>query len=235
MPAHERSYFEEVEVFWGSRQIYDIYHVRQTFFTLAQSVRTAGVLEDYETFSWGSCRFFIQPTPGHTLGHIALVAEIDGLRVGFSGDLIAAPGKVQTLYDLQYAELLEKLAALLPPPRLNLVRYHGVLAPNATDRAQIVPGPKPVEETDTGDSAAQTTPGQPQHRLAWALLLARVFQFDVTVCHRCGGKVKIVATLTDPRSIRREGVGRPTRAPPIAAARPHPQQQFDMEYSGSAA
>ena len=38
-------------------------------------------------------------------------------------------------------ELLEKLAALVPPPRLNLVRYHGVLAPNAVDRAQIVPGP----------------------------------------------------------------------------------------------
>jgi len=30
-------------------------------------------------------------------------------------------------------ELLEKLAALVPPPRLNLVRYHGVLAPNAAD------------------------------------------------------------------------------------------------------
>ena len=28
-------------------------------------------------------------------------------------------------------ELIEKLAALVPPPRLNLVRYHGVLAPHA--------------------------------------------------------------------------------------------------------
>ena len=103
VPAHELPYFEEVEVFWGSRQIYDIYDVRQTFFTLAQSVRTARVLEDYETFTWGSYSFFIQPAPGHTLGQIALVAQIDGVRVGFSGDLIAAPGKVQTLYDLQYA------------------------------------------------------------------------------------------------------------------------------------
>ena len=50
-----------------------------------------------------SYSFFIQPAPGHTLGQIALVAQIDGVRVGFSGDLIAAPGKVQTLYDLQYA------------------------------------------------------------------------------------------------------------------------------------
>ena len=103
VPAHELPYFEEVEVFWGSRQIYDIYDVRQTFFTLAESVRTARVLEDYETFTWGPYRFSIQPTPGHTLGHIALIAEIDGDLISFSGDLIAAPGKVQTLYDLQYA------------------------------------------------------------------------------------------------------------------------------------
>jgi len=146
-----------------------------------------------------------------------------------------ADGTCQILLSPQ--ELLEKLAALVPPPRLNLVRYHGVLAPNATDRAQIVPGPQPVEETDIGDSAAETTPAQRRHRLAWAVLLARVFQFDVTVCDRCGGPVKIVAALTDPGSIRRylEGVGLPARAPPIAPARPHAQQEFDMEYSGSAA
>ena len=38
-------------------------------------------------------------------------------------------------------ELIEKLAALVPPARLNLVRYHGVLAPNAANRDRIVPGP----------------------------------------------------------------------------------------------
>jgi hypothetical protein len=32
-------------------------------------------------------------------------------------------------------ELLEKLAVLVPPPRLNLVRYHGVLASACPDRA----------------------------------------------------------------------------------------------------
>jgi hypothetical protein len=91
-------------------------------------------------------------------------------------------------------ELLEKLAALVPPPRLNLVRYHGVLAPNATDRVLIVPGPKPTdEETDAGGSEGEITPAQRRHRLAWAVLLARVFQFDLTVCQQCGGKVKIVA------------------------------------------
>lgn len=38
-------------------------------------------------------------------------------------------------------ELLEKLAALVPPPRLNLIRYHGILAVGARDRAKIVPVP----------------------------------------------------------------------------------------------
>ena len=43
-------------------------------------------------------------------------------------------------------EVLEKLAALVPPPRFNLVRYHGVLAPAAHWRPHIVrtPWPKPI-------------------------------------------------------------------------------------------
>ncbi len=48
-------------------------------------------------------------------------------------------------------ELIEKIAALVPPPRLNLVRYHGVLAPNAAGREHIVPGSCPE---DAGEDAA---------------------------------------------------------------------------------
>ncbi|MBT4096156.1 MAG: hypothetical protein HOE86_00835, partial [Gemmatimonadetes bacterium] len=54
--------------------------------------------------------------------------------------IIASMSRIYAnLSDHQF-ELLEKLAALVPPPRLNLVRYHGVLAPACPDRAQIVPG-----------------------------------------------------------------------------------------------
>ncbi len=35
-------------------------------------------------------------------------------------------------------ELMEKLSALIPPPRYHLVRYHGVLAPRAKRRKEIV-------------------------------------------------------------------------------------------------
>jgi hypothetical protein len=36
-------------------------------------------------------------------------------------------------------ELVEKLAALVPPPRFHLVRYHGVLGPCASQRGRVIP------------------------------------------------------------------------------------------------
>ncbi len=60
-------------------------------------------------------------------------------------------------------------------------------------------------------------------------LLARVFQIDVTVCPDCGGRMKIIAALTARASVQGylEGVGLPSRAPPIAPARIEPQLEFD--------
>jgi hypothetical protein len=122
-------------------------------------------------------------------------------------------------------ELLEKLAALVPPPRLNLIRYHGVLAPSARDRDQIVPA-TPEEPGATSESATQPC----AHRVSWAKLLARVFELDVTKCPDCGGRMRIVAALTEPTSIRSflEGVGLPARPPPIAPARSDPQSEFEF-------
>jgi Putative transposase len=48
-------------------------------------------------------------------------------------------------------EFLERPAALVPRPRLHLIRFHGVLAPNAKLRSQIVP-------------ARQSMPPRPQAR-----------------------------------------------------------------------
>ena len=39
----------------------------------------------------------------------------------------------------QRLELMQRLAALVPRPRLHLIRFHGVLAPNAKLRAHVVP------------------------------------------------------------------------------------------------
>ena len=133
---------------------------------------------------------------------------------------------------LSPTELIEKLAALVPPRRLNLIRYHAVLAPNAAGRARIVPGPKDeVTEHETGARPdAELTPAQRRRRIAWADLLRSVFRVAVAECPACGGPMKILAAVTAPRSIRRyrEGVGLPSRAPPIAPARPDPQPELEF-------
>ncbi|MBT7861795.1 MAG: hypothetical protein HN712_15850 [Gemmatimonadetes bacterium] len=124
-------------------------------------------------------------------------------------------------------ELLEKLAALVPPPRLNLVRYHGVLAPACPDRAQIVPGPSTLTQAEGCEHGA--APTRRDHRVSWAKLLARVFQYDVTVCPSCSGHMKIIAALTAPSAIEAflNAVGLPSRAPPIAPAHLDRQLEFD--------
>ncbi len=44
-------------------------------------------------------------------------------------------------------EFLEKLAALVPPPRFHLARYHGILGPCASERDRIVPGAGEARES----------------------------------------------------------------------------------------
>jgi glyoxylase-like metal-dependent hydrolase (beta-lactamase superfamily II) len=102
VPAHERHFFEDAESFWHSRRVFENYYVRNDFFTLTRNLPLTGVLHDYEKFRWGPYEFLILPTPGHTVGAISLLGDVDGKKVAFSGDLIHSPGKVVNLYELQY-------------------------------------------------------------------------------------------------------------------------------------
>ncbi len=62
-----------------------------------------------------------------------------------------------------------------------------------------------------------------------AKLLARVFQYDVTVCPTCAGRMKTIAALTAPSAIEAflNAVDLPSRAPPIAPSRLDRQLEFD--------
>jgi len=51
-------------------------------------------------------------------------------------------------------EFLRKLAVLIPPPRRNLTRYHGVFAPNHAWRSQIVPATPTEPDTPSDYSNA---------------------------------------------------------------------------------
>ncbi len=95
-------------------------------------------------------------------------------------------------------DLLTKLAALVPRPRVNLTRYHGVFAPNSKLRARVVPGRSHKKRTHKPDPSDQPTrhswqqPDEPI-RLTWAQRLNRAFEFDVTVCPLCGGTLRVIA------------------------------------------
>ena len=72
---------------------------------------------------------------------------------------------------------------------------HGVLAPNAKLRREIVPSPLEQATEPSCDRAhAQGTPA----RMSWARLLKRVFDIDIDHCPNCGGGLKIIAAIEDP-------------------------------------
>jgi len=115
---------------------------------------------------------------------------------------------------------LEKLAALIPPPRAHLVTYHGVLAPAAAMRSRIVPGPSAARPNEGGSRSAGG-----RRRYPWAELLKRVFAVDVLRCHRCGGRREVLAFITEGVVIRAilECLGLPAVAPTVHPARGPPE------------
>jgi hypothetical protein len=114
-------------------------------------------------------------------------------------------------------DFMQRLAALVPRPRLHLMRFgvritslrevsgsplreHGVLAPNAKLRPLVMPQEPAETEQSTGPTAAaeceieaaQARPG----RISWARLLKRVFDIGMQHCPNCGaGELKIIAAI----------------------------------------
>lgn len=89
-------------------------------------------------------------------------------------------GTTHFLFDPQVSRSLErdtnllaKLAALVPRPRVNLTRYHGIFAPNSKLRARLVPGrprKKRAHKPDLSNPPSLTTQPEPPDptRLTWA-------------------------------------------------------------------
>jgi hypothetical protein len=102
----------------------------------------------------------------------------------------------------------------VPSPRMHLVHYFGVVAPNAKLRKFVVPEPPPEGEDDPcGHSVAytETRNGRTIRRrwVPWATLLLRVFAIDVLSCPKCDGRMQRIAWTNRPqRSAGRLGRNR---------------------------
>ena len=88
-------------------------------------------------------------------------------------------------------DFISRLAAIVPRPRVNQIRYHGILAPNAAWRSRVVP-------TD-GRVVRRRRHGVPTRGrwLRWAELMKRVFEQDVLRCDSCGGRREVIALIKE--------------------------------------
>ncbi len=129
-------------------------------------------------------------------------------------------------------ELIDRMAALVPPPRTHRHRYFGVLAPNSPLRpavtalaqdavvqpAQPAKPPPPAQaepaSADTGEGVVALgaadplpTPAQPVQpkrpaHYLWAVLIARIYEVFALLCPICGGQMRIIAFITYSADIR---------------------------------
>jgi hypothetical protein len=117
-----------------------------------------------------------------------------------------------------YGEFIEKLVALVPPPRSHLVRWAGVFAPNSPYRKEI----SLEAEIKKGFQFESGDEKDGIKNYSWSKMLAKVFKIDVTKCEGCGGEMQAMGSVQDRLSVERylKHVGidhkPPARAPPSA-------------------
>ena len=166
----------------------------------------------------------------------------DRLSVDKNGELIYrmkrrfADGTQAIL--LSPSELLEKLCAMVPPPRAHQQLYTGVFSSHSKWRNLVVLSP----EARKGFNPVSVDKNKVKsHRRA--KLLKRIFKIDVGTCPKCGCDLEIRAAIHDPEEIKRylRHIGLAEHPPPIAPARyehrdlglgfdesPHPQDEVQV-------
>jgi len=116
-------------------------------------------------------------------------------------------------------EFMCRMAALISPPRIPALRYHGCLAPASRLRKRIVPAagsgsyahpaeaapaarpaclPTPPTKGDPEPSALRSAPSaRSSVYIPWSVLLARTFGVDALQCPRCHkGRLRPIAVIT---------------------------------------
>ncbi len=92
-------------------------------------------------------------------------------------------------------DFLSRLASLVPRPKTNLIRFHGIFAPNFKHHRLITPKTKSPEK--------QATKSGKSSSMNWAGRLKRVFGMDIEVCSECGGKLKVISSIEGPEVIKK--------------------------------
>jgi hypothetical protein len=100
-------------------------------------------------------------------------------------------------------DFISRLVALVPRPRVNLTRFHGVFAPNSKYRSKVTPARRGKHKKCHSVDEADQTPVEKRASMTWAKRLKRVFDIDIETCSECGGDVRIIASIQDPAVIKK--------------------------------
>jgi hypothetical protein len=99
-------------------------------------------------------------------------------------------------------DLMARLAALVPPPRMHLTRYHGVFAPHSRLRAAVTPAGRGMSARASSTEAGSAPPRR-HVAMSWARRLKRVFGVEIERCARCTGSLRIIASIEESGLIAR--------------------------------
>jgi len=102
VPAAEKAFFTNVDSVWkklSTGRFHDYYC--QTTKIPAQPFDSCRFVRDGETLEWEGIGIKVLETPGYTRGSVSYIADVDGKRYAFTGDLIYGDGKILDLYSFQ--------------------------------------------------------------------------------------------------------------------------------------
>ena len=142
-------------------------------------------------------------------------------------------------------ELIDRIAALVPPPRTHRHRYFGVLAPNSSLRTAVTALAAPAKQVVVQTEPANTDEGAPgvvplghaspptpelvppkrsKAHYLWAVLIARIYEVFPLLCPLCGGQMRLIAFITEGTQIRKilDHIGVDSEPPQISPARGPP-------------
>ncbi|MFN8371245.1 MAG: transposase, partial [Bacteriovoracaceae bacterium] len=115
-------------------------------------------------------------------------------------------------------EFIEKIIAIIPPPRRNLIRFFGVFGPHHRYREEItnmikcrsfevskkgkmVEVKKVFSESERIDKQ-DVIQLKPTYWIPWIDLLKKTFNLDALKCEKCGGIMKVANLVTKPHEIK---------------------------------
>lgn len=103
VPPVEVDLFAHVDEHWQQRSLDNYYNPRQDRFSLIAPVPVHATSPEYRTVRMGAFAVRTIPTPGHTIGSVSYLVDVDGRTVAFTGDLLYGPGKVWSLAATQWS------------------------------------------------------------------------------------------------------------------------------------